>query len=104
MGDPVGLAVPQPSRIVTPLTGGEPAVNVSKVPNGVRRSRSKKLPSPRGIRTSFVVPVPKYGVIVYVLPGVPTTFCDASSQPSSPSCDPWLWRGALLPIVENGSA
>ena len=32
LGDDVGLAVPTASRIVTPVTGGEPAVNVSKLP------------------------------------------------------------------------
>ena len=53
LGRHVGLAVPQPSRIVTPLTAGEPAVKLSNVPYGVRKSRSKKLPSPRGIRTEL---------------------------------------------------
>ncbi len=62
------------------------------------------MPSPRGTRTSLVPAAPKYGVIVYVLPGTATTFSAALSQPSSPSWLPWLWRRALLPIVENGSA
>ena len=61
------------------------------------------MPSPRGTRTSFTGPLPKYGAIVYVLPGPPMTFSDALRRPSSPRCDPWLWRRALLPIVENGS-
>src|SRR3954452_14734509 len=58
-GDDVGLAVPTPSRIVTPTVAGEPAVKLSKLPYGVRKSRSKKVPSPRGIRTSFTGPLPR---------------------------------------------
>ena len=37
---------------------------MSKEPYGVRTSRSKKLPSPRGTRTSLTPAEPKYGAIV----------------------------------------
>ena len=36
-GEPVGLAVPQPSRIVAPLTAGEPAAKLSNEPYGCGR-------------------------------------------------------------------
>ena len=64
LGDVVGLAVPRPIRTVTPVTAGDEAPNVSNAPNGVRTSRSKKLPSPRGTRTSLRPAPPKYGVRV----------------------------------------
>ncbi len=89
---------------MTPTVAGEPAVKLSKLPYGVRKSRSKNVPSPRGMRTSFTGPLPSHGAIVYVLPGAPTTFSDGPRNPSSPSIDPWLWRSALLPIVLNGSS